>query len=253
MKVRSVLAVEVVVLLLRLMLVPFSVALAAPANCSQNSFQNHFWGVVHDPDSPVVSGAQAYIQVGPSDLCNPPSGYAAQVFAFAGLRRIGDAGYAWVGWNRQTGDGRGVYFSYCQDCLGGSLHLITTPSLNEQDTFKTIWKNGSGEDGTIHFIFCNPSCSDFGHTTFQGSDWSDIKGIITGQTNNEDVDLPGVVGNRNEYQLNQFRHGTGAWDTYNTTVCIGHNLLGGCGGDGGTRYHLNYVDNSRFQTWTDPV
>ncbi len=221
-------------------------AQGAAANCGTNSFGQHYWGKGRNPSGARSSGAQATIEVRESALCTPPTGKIAQAAAFTGLFQAGGGGFAWVGWDRLTGLGRNGAIHISLDGSSETRTGIGSVSLGDSFKYKTTWKNGSGEDGTIHFIVCNAdgsNCVDFGHTSFQGSTWSDIQGRVVGNTNTKDADIPGIVGNRDEYTAIMWRDGTGAWMTTTSSSLT----------DSVTRYHLNVVDNGHIQTWTDPL
>jgi len=231
-------------------------AQAAKTNCGSGTFTGHLWGVRHNNSSGYVSGAQANIDLKQNNLCNPPSGYIAAVQAYAELAQVGGGGYAWLGWQHDSvsGSTKHIYAQYSQ--TGSAIYQITIGTISSGTTkkYKTTWQNGSGSDGFMHFIMCNSDgtgCVDYGHTNFNpGSAWSDSRGVITGVTDTQDADMPGITGDRNNFDSMLFRDGTGAWNTLSTSVC---KLSGGSCSDSVSWYHPNDVSNSKFQLWTDPV
>jgi hypothetical protein len=221
-------------------------ALGAAASCGSSSFGQHYWGKGRNPSGASSSGAQATIEVRESALCNPPSGKVAQAAAFAGLFQAGGGGFAWVGWDRLTGEGRNGAIHISQTGSIETRTILGAVALGELFKYKATWQNGAGQDNKIHFIVCaanGTNCTDFGHTAFDATVWSDIQGRIAGNTNTKDADIPGIVGNRNDYTAIMWRDGTGSWTTTTSS-----NLT-----DSVTRYHLNVVDNTHIQTWTDPL
>jgi hypothetical protein len=219
-------------------------ALAAKANCGSNSFGQNYFGTTRNPSGARSSGAQANIETRESALCAPPSGKVAQAAAFAGLFEVGGNGWAWVGWDRLTGEGRTAVIHVRPT---GSLEqraLLFDVALGDSFRYKTSWQNNG--DNKIHFIVCKTDgsgCVDFGHTTFDGDVWTDIQGRIVGNTNTDYADIPGIVGNRNDYRQMLWRDGTGPWETLSSSQIM----------VGPDRYHLNVVDISHIQTWTDPL
>jgi hypothetical protein len=219
---------------------------AAAANCATGSFGQRYEGVGRNPSGARASGSQATIEVRESALCSPPSGKLAQAAAFAGLFQAGGGGFAWVGWDRLTGGQRYGVYHYSPD---GALEYRVTlgsVSLGESFKYKATWKNGTGEDGTIHFIVCaadGSNCTDFGSTPFQGNTWSDIEGRIVGNTNTKDADIRGIKTNKNDFTAIMWRDGKGPWQT-TTSYDIS---------SGVSRYHHTVVSNSAIRTWTDPL
>jgi hypothetical protein len=228
-------------------------ALAAPGVCDNNSIADHVWGVRHNYSSGRVSGAQAQMETARSDLCNPPGAWHSVSGGFAGLFEDQGPGFAMTGYDKRSEIGREVVATLTSGApIPGTFVCPTdpdncgaSPTIGDAFTYKATWKNGAGEDGTIKFIFCRTTttCVTWGHTTFQGSIWSDIKGQVFGYTDTKDADLPGVDGARADYRSIMFRDGLGAWGTGSTSDLS----------DSVSRYHLNDIDNSHIQTWTDPT
>jgi hypothetical protein len=208
----------------------------------------------HNSSSATVSGSQAQIETAHSDLCNPPGAWHSVSGGFAGLWEVESPySYAMTGWEKRSEVGREVVANLTSGagsptlaiCPTDSGNCGATPTIGDIFTYKTTWKNGSGEDGDIHFIFCRTTsnCVDWGQTTFQATIWTDIHGKVSGFTDTNDADLPGIVGARAGYTSIMWRDGLGTWGTGSSTDQS----------DSLSRYHLNDVDNSHIETWTDPT